>query len=73
MCMQEGYAAQVATTQAELAASRQETLTVREQADLSVREAVMSADKKVHRLTERTAKVTTSALYGHQVLTTSEA
>ena len=55
--MQESHAAALAALQTELANSKQETATARADAEVSAREAIMGADKKVQRLTERTAKV----------------
>ncbi|KAL0036795.1 hypothetical protein WJX79_010227 [Trebouxia sp. C0005] len=53
---QESHSAAITALQAELADSKQETLSAKADGDLSVKEAVLSADKKVQRLTERTAK-----------------
>ena len=47
----------MAALEAEVAASKQETLAAKTDAEISVKEAIMAADKKVIRLTERTAKV----------------
>ena len=55
--MQEKHAASLAALEAELAASKQEISTTKADAERSVKEACMAADKKVVRLTERTAKV----------------
>lgn len=43
--------------EAELSSSKQETMSVKADAEILVKEAGMAADKKVIRLTERTAKV----------------
>ena len=61
--MQESHSAAVIALQAELAVSKQETLSAKTDGDFSVKEAVLSADKKVQRLTERTAKASHSFLY----------
>ncbi|DBA86145.1 TPA: hypothetical protein ACH3X1_005657 [Trebouxia sp. C0004] len=53
---QESHSAAITALQAELADSKQETLSAKADGDLSVKEAVLGADKKVQRLTERTAK-----------------
>ena len=55
--MQESHAGALAALQTELANSKQETAAAKADAVLSAREAVVGADKKVQRLTERTAKV----------------
>ena len=55
--MQESHAAALAALQTELADSKQETAAAKADAVVSAREAVVGADKKVQRLTERTAKV----------------
>lgn len=44
--------------EAELASSKQEIVSAKADAEVLVKEAGMAADKKVIRLTERTAKVT---------------
>jgi len=54
--MQESHSAAVTALQAELAVSKQETLSAKADGDFSAKEAVLGADKKVQRLTERTAK-----------------
>jgi hypothetical protein len=54
--MQESHSAAITALQAELADSKQETLSAKAAGDFSVKEAVLGADKKVQRLTERTAK-----------------
>ena len=43
--------------EAELSSSKQETMSAKADAEILVKEAGMAADKKVIRLTERTAKV----------------
>ncbi|KAL3159757.1 hypothetical protein ABBQ38_010163 [Trebouxia sp. C0009 RCD-2024] len=53
---QETHAASFAALQAELASSKQETVSAKADAAMIVKEAGMAADKKVIRLTERTAK-----------------
>ena len=55
--MQEKQAASIASLEEELATSKQDTLSAKGEAETSVKEAIMAADKKVIRLTERTAKV----------------
>ncbi len=62
LCMQESHAANVAALHTDLADSKQETVAAKAAAEISVKEAVLSAEKKVHRLTERTAKVTLHCL-----------
>lgn len=59
--MQEAHAASLATLQTELDVSKHETVAAKVAADSSVKEAVIAADKKVQRLTERTAKVSINA------------
>lgn len=55
--LQEKHAASIAALEAELATSKQDTLAAKADAEICVKEAIMAADKKVIRLTERTAKV----------------
>ncbi|KAL3157731.1 hypothetical protein ABBQ32_012157 [Trebouxia sp. C0010 RCD-2024] len=52
----ETHAASIAALQAELASSKQETVSAKADAEMLVKAAGMAADKKVIRLTERTAK-----------------
>ena len=61
--MQESHSAAVTALQAELAVSKQETPSAKADGDFSVKEAVLAADKKVQRLTERTAKASCFFLY----------
>jgi len=49
--MQESHSAAITALQAELADSKQETLSAKAAGDFSVKEAVLGADKKVQRLT----------------------
>lgn len=60
--MQEKHAASIAALEADLASCKQETVSAKADAEILVKEAGMAADKKVVRLTERTAKV--QLLYG---------
>ena len=55
--MQESHSADIAALQVQLADSKQQTLAAQADAETSVKNAITSADKKVQRLTERTAKV----------------
>ena len=68
--MQESHSAAVTALQAELAVSKQETLSAKADGDFSVKEAVLGADKKVQRLTERTAKA--SCFFSHVMFHSAE-
>ena len=61
--MQESHRAAVTALLAELAVSKQETLSAKADGDFSVKEAVLGADKKIQRLTERTAKASCFLLH----------
>ncbi len=73
--MQESHSAAVIALQAELAVSKQETLSAKADGDFSVKEAVLGADKKVQRLTERTAKASRFILHmmSHSMETAGQA
>ncbi len=73
--MQESHSAAVTALQGELAVSKQETLSAKADGDFSVKEAVLGADKKVQRLTERTAKASCFFLHVmfHRVETARQA
>ena len=73
--MQESHSAAVTALQAELAVSKQETLSAKADSDFSVKEAILGADKKVQRLTERTAKASCFSLHmmSHSMETAGQA
>lgn len=64
--MQETHATNLSTTQAELASSKAETAAAKTEAEAAIKEAGIAGEKKIQRLSERTAKVRSTNMHLHK-------
>lgn len=64
--MQETHATNLSTMQAELASSKAETAAAKIEAEAAIKEAGVAGEKKIQRLSERTAKVRSTKMHLHK-------